>query len=151
MTRGGRYGQGPPEFGLVVSWQPVTRGVVLEPPPPEPGLGELPEQRTQQQVPVLGEPDQRPRVQRSRIGQRNRADPGARGQRDVGGQQRKASAVGPDVADQVVKAEVDGAIFDGDAEVVGEAPQEIQLAQGGGAPQDALPQVGPGGARARPR
>ena len=31
MTRGGRYGQGPPEFGLVVSWQPVTRGVVLEP------------------------------------------------------------------------------------------------------------------------
>jgi hypothetical protein len=41
ITRGGRYGEGPPEFGLVVGWQPVTRGVVLEPPPPEPGLGEL--------------------------------------------------------------------------------------------------------------
>src|SRR6185312_5049788 len=84
MTRGVWYVQGPPKFGLVVSWQPVTRGVVLEPPPPEPGLGELPEQRTQQRVPVRGEPDQRPRVQRSRIGQRNRAGPRARGQRDVG-------------------------------------------------------------------
>jgi hypothetical protein len=50
MTRGGWYGQGPPEFGLVVSWQPVTRSVVLEPPPAEPGLGELPEQSTQQRA-----------------------------------------------------------------------------------------------------
>jgi NADPH:quinone reductase-like Zn-dependent oxidoreductase len=30
MIRGVWYAQGPPEFGLVVSWQPVTRGVVLD-------------------------------------------------------------------------------------------------------------------------
>jgi hypothetical protein len=37
-------------------------------------------------------------------------------------------AVGAHVADQVVQAQVDGAILDADAEVVGEAPQEVQHA-----------------------
>jgi hypothetical protein len=35
------------EFGLIVGGQPVTGGVVFEPPPPEPGLGETPEQGAQ--------------------------------------------------------------------------------------------------------
>ena len=51
------------EFGLIMGGQPVTGGVVFEPPPPEPGLGEAPEQCAQQRMPILAEPDQRPRVQ----------------------------------------------------------------------------------------
>jgi len=34
-----------PEFSLIVGGQPVTGGIVFEPPPPEPGLGEAPQQR----------------------------------------------------------------------------------------------------------
>jgi len=39
------------EFNPITKRQPVTRGVVFEPPPPEPGLGEAPEQRAQQRMP----------------------------------------------------------------------------------------------------
>jgi hypothetical protein len=86
------------EFGLIVGGQPVAGGVVFEPPPPEPGLGEAPEQRAQQRVPILAEPDQRPRIQGSRVGERNRADPRVPGQRDLGGQQREAPKLKPDAS-----------------------------------------------------
>jgi hypothetical protein len=115
---------------------------VVQPPQAPTGFGEPFQQAAQQRVIVLPPPGQRPGIQRGGVGQRDLANTGISGQRDVGWQQREQPGVGAQPTGQVIEAEVGPIVLDGDAESFSETPQEVEPAEGGRAVQDALPQVG---------
>jgi hypothetical protein len=91
---------------------------------------------------IVPPPDQRPGVERGRIDDRHRHDPGPGGRRQVGGQQREAIAAGLYAFEEFRHPEVGALRAAGDAEPVGEPRQVVEPLRGGGQHQRACGQLG---------
>jgi hypothetical protein len=91
---------------------------------------------------IVPAPHQRPGVERGRIDDRYRRDPGSGGRGQVGRKQREAIAAGLYSLEEFGHPEVETLRAAGDAEPVGKPPQVVQPLRGGGKHQRASGQFG---------